>query len=257
MMQSSLMMVMEDHKTIGVVVVMVEMAMFVAEAVIMVVKVAMVANLVIRMRQVPMITRHHHLCLPEAAEVVAVVVVVVVVVVVAKPEEEAMIPDQVSGSRQFNSGAGMMTFDRSDWPKDSALRYSLLSFLSSSSSPRHFSSPPPIIPQRRGCQDSMEAVEDIVILTRRPRPSESCGMRHGCVDRGWGCDGGHSVVASRMDERPRHGRRADGHWRSNRGEANRSHAKSEVVVVLAKCLGEGTNTVGRARRGGGGGGGTE
>ncbi|RWW67168.1 hypothetical protein BHE74_00025403 [Ensete ventricosum] len=237
MMQSSLMMVMEDHKTIGVVVVMVEMAMFVAEAVIMVVKVAMVANLVIRMRQVPMITRHHHLCLPEAAEVVAVVVVVVVVVVVAKPEEEAMIPDQVSGSRQFNN--------------------SLLSFLSSSSSPRHFSSPPPIIPQRRGCQDSMEAVEDIVILTRRPRPSESCGMRHGCVDRGWGCDGGHSVVASRMDERPRHGRRADGHWRSNRGEANRSHAKSEVVVVLAKCLGEGTNTVGRARRGGGGGGGTE
>ncbi|RZR78623.1 hypothetical protein BHM03_00004053 [Ensete ventricosum] len=125
-MQSSLMMVMEDHKTIGVVVVMVEMAMFVAEAVIMVVKVAMVANLVIRMRQVPMITRHHHLCLPEAAEVVAVVVVVVVVVVVAKPEEEAMIPDQVSRSRQFNSGAGMMTFDRSDWPKDSAL-HSLLS----------------------------------------------------------------------------------------------------------------------------------
>ncbi|RRT68784.1 hypothetical protein B296_00011578 [Ensete ventricosum] len=99
-MQSSLMMVMEDHKTIGVAVVMVEMTMFVAEAVIMVVKVAMVANLVIRMRQVTMIPRHHHLCLPEA-EVVAVVVVVVVVV--AKPEEEAMIPDQVSRSRQFNN----------------------------------------------------------------------------------------------------------------------------------------------------------
>lgn len=45
------------------VVVMVEVAMFVAEVVIMGVKVAMVANLIICMRQA---TMNKHLCLPEA-----------------------------------------------------------------------------------------------------------------------------------------------------------------------------------------------